>query len=77
VAIKEFEQGIIKDADGQLAIVKAEGADLEAQARKAESDIGADLMRVEGEVHGGGRGLLGWVGVAILIVVGLLIWAFR
>ena len=74
MAIKEFEQGIIKETDGQLAILKAEAADLEAQARKAEGDIGTDLIA---EVHGGGRGLLFWVIAAGLIVIGLLFWAFR
>ena len=74
MAIKEFEQGIIKETDGQLAILKAEAADLEAQARKAESDIGTDLIA---EVPGGGRGLLFWVIAAGLIVIGLLFWAFR
>lgn len=74
MAIKEFEQGIINERDGQLAIVKAEAADLGAQARKAESDIGTDLIA---EVHGGGRGLLFWVIAAGLIVIGLLFWAFR
>ena len=77
MANPEFPTGFIREVDGQLAIVKAEAADLEAYAGGVESDIHSDIIRADGEVHGGGCGLLFWILVGLTMIVGLLIWAFR